>query len=185
MLRLFAYYYSEDEVLSNKDRMDKYKKHDKIILPPDELDKIHKRLVGEYRGIKLYVVDGEYVRGNVDLDYCLGGNGGRYKYCPEDELWCCDQENVEDMFSIFTHEFMEMVHMVHQKTNYDKGHDLANDYEIYVRRHKPMKSFKEWVDFVSEHVDDEWNIESPPEHEDEKKSNWNIKFKSSTIQGSL
>lgn len=188
-LRLFANYYKEDEVLSNKDRMYTYKKHQKDRLSDEELNKIHKKTIGEFRGLTFYIVDGNYLRGNVDLDFVLGGNGGRYKYVPEDEIWCGDVSKPEDLYAVFAHEYIEMVDMIHGKRNYDKAHDFANEYEIYIRRHHNLSTFEEFTKAMEEFVDEDNNISPPPKHEEEpekvKESDWAIRVKGATIPGSV
>ena len=160
-LKLFAAKeYSEKEILCNKDRMPEYKPHHKVVLSKADLDKIHKKLIGEYRGFTFWLVDGNYIREKIDQDGVLGYNGARYRYTPEDELWCEVRDPV-DMFAVFTHELVETIEMIKNKKNYDKGHDIANTYEIHMRRETPMHTFKEFTEHMNGVINEDWSVNKP------------------------
>ena len=153
-LRLFAAKeYSEKEILCNKDRMPEYKPHKKIKLPEELLNKIRKKLIGEYRSVKFYTVNGEILRDMVDLDWVLGGGPARYAYIPDfpsAEIWV-EAEGMEDILDVFVHELTETIQMVVNKKNYDKAHDFANGFEIYARRHHRLRTFRDFTEFIDEH----------------------------------
>ena len=141
--------YNDSQVLCSKDRMYVWEPHQKIELPEEWLDKIRKEFIGEYMGIKFYSVDGEVLRDEIDDDFCSGGNNGRYKYTPEDEIWC-ENKTATDIMDVFVHEFVEMIQMIGNGKNYSDAHDFANKYEVYARRHRDLKTFKDFTDFMDE-----------------------------------
>lgn len=98
--------------------------------------------VAEKRG-NVYVLDyaicpmiGEVVRNHIDIDYTTGGNPGRYRYVPSDELWIEDFFSNAEFAAVFVHEFIETLLMQIEKMNYDDAHDEANRQE---------KKFRAWL----------------------------------------
>ena len=50
---------------------------------------------GERGDLKIWVVDGAYIRGHIDEEFTNYGQHYRFNYIPEDELWL-DHEAAED-----------------------------------------------------------------------------------------
>jgi hypothetical protein len=101
------------------------------------------RLLGRGNGLAVYLVDGEYVRNEIDVDFVNGGNGGVYpSYIPQDEIWIDDAQHPLDRTATALHELVERDLMLHHGRNYDSAHDLANMYERAFRRglkhHRPV-----------------------------------------------
>ena len=49
---------------------------------------VPKHFYGEYKGYKVFNVDGNYIRDNIDIDFVGGGNPARYQYVPQGDLPC-------------------------------------------------------------------------------------------------
>ena len=81
----------------------------------------------------VYVVDGELLRAEVDIDFALGGNGGRYRYVPIDELWVEDTGSFADIWHTVQHESRERALMI-DGASYDEAHELASRAERRDRR---------------------------------------------------
>lgn len=100
------------------------------------------RLLGRGGGLTIYLVNGEHVRNEIDVDFVNGGNGAIYPdYIPQDEIWIDDAQHALDRTATTLHELIERDLMLHHGRNYDSAHDMANVYEREFRRklrqHRP------------------------------------------------
>jgi hypothetical protein len=100
------------------------------------------RLLGRVSGIAIYLVDGERVRNEIDVDFVNGGNGGVYpSYIPQDEIWVDDAQHALDRTATALHELVERDLMLHRGMGYDRAHDEANVHERALRwtlaHHRP------------------------------------------------
>ena len=91
-------------------------------------------------GVKIYLVDAEYVRDEIDIDFTMGGNAYRYPdYMPEDEVWIDDEMDEIDIFSTIVHELTERKLMKTSHMSYDKAHDIASSEELKIRKNLEKK----------------------------------------------
>jgi hypothetical protein len=99
---------------------------------------LKKTLIPQYsRGkVKVYYVDGDYVRNNIYPDYTEGGHGYVYNFIPKTEVWL-DKENITETKPILVHELHER-HWMAKGLDYENAHDKANVVEQYVR-HNPRQ----------------------------------------------
>lgn len=85
--------------------------------------------------IKIYLVDAEYVRNNIDIDYTMGGHGYIYpNYIPEDEVWIDNRMNQNDIYATTVHELVERRYMKEQHWTYTKAHEYASKRESNIRK---------------------------------------------------
>jgi hypothetical protein len=118
---------------NNRDRMDHYQAHLKSSLPPQVLSQIQKDYLGIAGGKHVWGVDCEAVLGlRVDMDFTSGGNDGRYKYIPKDELWFDRTYTPSRAAHTLVHEGVEAVLMVKKGLCYNDAHDMANVHEDLV-----------------------------------------------------
>ena len=135
------------------ERMEVYKPHLKRELSKNLLDKIHVKLIGKYQGNKFYIVDGDCIRGKrgvpaTDIDFCLGGNYGRYSYVPMHEFWLEDTGKY-GIAPTTLHEYLECGKMIDYGWHYERAHDYASKYEKAFRKtYKPSKDI--FQDFIKE-----------------------------------
>lgn len=99
--------------------------------------KTPKKQIGKLGEFKLFLVDGEYVRNNVDIDFVAGGNPARYAYCPENEIWIEEVYDDVDIAATTMHEYHETILMRDHGKDYDKAHAAASKLE---------KKFRAWLD---------------------------------------
>ena len=133
-----------------QDRMNKYIPHKKNELSDGELKKIRIKHIGDYQGYKFYYVNGEYIRDQQDIDFCLGANGSRYRYTPEDNVWVEHTAERGDIAPTILHEFIELNKMKKDGWTYDRAHDFASKYEKAFRKvYKPSKDI--FQDFIKEY----------------------------------
>jgi hypothetical protein len=95
-------------------------------------------------GLTIYLVNGEHVRNEIDVDFVNGGNGAIYpSYIPPDEIWIDDAQHALDRTATALHELIERDLMWHHGLGYDCAHDEANMYERAfrwgLRHHRPAK----------------------------------------------
>ena len=99
---------------------------------------LNKKLLEEKDGVKIYSVNGDYIRNsNPGLDFDEFVEGGHHyvtsspkyaKNIPEDEIWIDDVHLIKsyDLQAIVLHELVERSLMKDHKLSYDKAHTVAN-----------------------------------------------------------
>ncbi len=102
------------------------------------------RLLGLIAELAIYLVDGEYIRDNLDIDFVNGGNEAVYpSYVPPGEIWIDDAQHAIDRTATALHELIERDLMLHHGMSYDAAHDAANGHERAFRndlkRHRPAR----------------------------------------------
>jgi hypothetical protein len=84
-------------------------------------------------GTCVYLVDGAYVRDNIEVSWIGGGHGFEDDFIPEDEIWVENEPTDEDSEHLFIHEITEYLLMRYGKMAYDQAHEMANSIEAIVR----------------------------------------------------
>lgn len=97
----------------------------RLNLRPTLLNSIRLRYIGTLDDFDVWVVDGAVIRDNVDVDFALGGNPGRYAYVPDGEVWVEDTGDADDMSLIAKHEVTECLCML-RGLSYDEAHEIAS-----------------------------------------------------------
>src|SRR3990167_4180763 len=69
------------------------------------LDGLEKELIEERDGFKIYEVDGEWIKNNIDVGFGTGGHGLVHSYIPMDEIWVWPVN--ENKWSLALHEIIE------------------------------------------------------------------------------
>jgi hypothetical protein len=88
------------------------------------------RLLGRVAGFPVYLVSGEKVRNELDIDFTQGGNDGIYPfYIPAPEIWVDDALHGLDRTATALHEMVERDLMVRHGMEYDPAHEIASSYE--------------------------------------------------------
>ena len=106
-------------------------------LSDETLSRIRLELSGEVDSIKVYKVDGAYIRNHIDIEFALAGNPGRYKFIPDGEVWieaAIEERDDEDARAIVTHELTEYRRMKEEHEAYEKAHEHANTAEGQIRK---------------------------------------------------
>jgi len=95
-----------------------------------------RRVIEMFDGTVVYLVDGEYVRDNLDVDLIGGGHHFAYpSIIPKGEIWLCDV----DPQPIATHEITEMLLMKYCGWSYEHAHEAANSCEAVIRSLRGQK----------------------------------------------
>ena len=93
------------------------------------------RRLGYVTGLPVYLVSGEQVRNEIDLDFTQGGNEAAYpNYVPAGEIWIDDAMHVIDRIATIFHEIVERNLMLYGGVDYDDAHDTALEREREFRK---------------------------------------------------
>jgi hypothetical protein len=94
-----------------------------------------KLIVTTKDGVKIYLINADHVRDEIDIDYTMGGHAYVYpNYIPEDEAWIDEEMNKEDQYSTIVHELTERNEMRNRHLDYSTAHDDASKAELKVRK---------------------------------------------------
>lgn len=93
------------------------------------------RLLGHVGPLPVYLVDGELVRNDIDIDFTCGGNEAVYpNYVPKGEIWIDDALTPLDRTATALHEIVERELMMQKNWSYDRAHDAASARERVFRK---------------------------------------------------
>jgi len=97
------------------------------------LKKPYIRLLKTVEGVKVYLVNGGYVR-RKHVDFTEGGHDLVYSYIPKNEIWL-DNDNYDEKPYILMHELTEREAMK-RGLRYSQAHLVANVSETLLRGEK-------------------------------------------------
>jgi hypothetical protein len=105
---------------------------------PQKKEGLSKILMGEIKPdkCKIFIINGEFVRNNIDVNFVEGGHHYRYNYIAEDEIWIEDTGSSVDTAFNAAHEITERIYMKNQKMKYDSAHNIATSIEETLRNIK-------------------------------------------------
>jgi hypothetical protein len=93
-----------------------------------------KKFFGIKNKIKVFIVEGDYVRTKLDLFFTEGGHGCVYDYIPKDEIWLDDDLDPKERKYVLLHEMTEHDLMKNKKYSYERAHKEASRIEKYERQ---------------------------------------------------
>ncbi len=85
-----------------------------------EIKGLDKKLIEERDGFKIYEVDGEWIKNNLDVGFGTGNHGLVKSYIPMDEIWVWPVK--ENKWSIALHEMIEFNLMKNEGLEYEEAH---------------------------------------------------------------
>lgn len=91
------------------------------------IDKIY-----EIAELEVWLVDGKYVRDNLDIDFTQGGHHLRYNFIPDNEIWIDNSVEWREWQAVFIHELVEHDCML-KGLDYEACHNIANIAEKNMR----------------------------------------------------
>jgi hypothetical protein len=102
--------------------------------------KVPKKFLKNYKGYKVYIVHGDYIRDKIDIDFVGGGNPSRYQYVPNGEIWVENlDDDKDDIQAFIKHEYVECERMKNKKETYNKAHDEASKEEKKLRKKQDLE----------------------------------------------
>ena len=90
--------------------------------------------LSDHAGHRVYAVDGERVRNEVEVDFTMGGTRARWPFIPDGEIWVDACLSEFDRQATIRHEAEEYRQMTARGLRYEEAHDLANAVERRYRR---------------------------------------------------
>ncbi len=90
--------------------------------------------VGARHGVKIWIVDGAYVRKNIDEEFSNFGHHFSISKIPLDEIWLDREGHPNEQRFFIAHATVERRAMLDGKT-YDQARELACDVEYRLRQH--------------------------------------------------
>jgi len=98
------------------------------------------KLMGYVTGLPVYLVSGEKVRNDIDIDFTQGGNEAAYPgYVPAGEIWVDDAMHALDRIATIFHEIVERNLVLFGGIDYDDAHETACKREIEFRKELALK----------------------------------------------
>jgi len=89
--------------------------------------------IDEIGKVRVWIVDGVYVRGHIDEEFTNFGQHYRYPYIPVEELWI-DREAVHDERRFFIDHLLVERRLMEKGTSYDKALEAGDREERKERR---------------------------------------------------
>lgn len=101
----------------------------------DESSVKKNKTLRKYSGITVWEVNGEEVRAKRDIDFTDGGNYGKYRFMPKNEIWVDSDldKNPSEQALTIVHELIEYNKMIKDGTKYIDAHDTAATVELLYR----------------------------------------------------
>ena len=98
------------------------------------------RRLGFVTGLPVYLVSGEQVRNQIDIDFTQGGNEAAYPgYVPAGEIWIDDAMHSLDRIATIFHEIVERNLVLYGGIDYDDAHETACKREVEFRKELARK----------------------------------------------
>src|SRR5437764_525999 len=89
---------------------------------------------GSRNGLEAWVVDGSWVRKNIDIEFTEGGHEHVYEFVPRDEVWIDNDVHQDEQGFVVFHELHERALMADGE-EYDSAHEESSRLERYYRKH--------------------------------------------------
>lgn len=94
---------------------------------------LRKRQLGMMAGFKIFLVNGEHVRNNLETDFTMASHGFVSGFIRKDEIWMDDRLSVNDLVAVLHHEVFE-VKLMEEGMPYEEAHALATESERDFRK---------------------------------------------------
>jgi hypothetical protein len=98
-------------------------------VPSKATGKVKVAFLGKAGGKRVHLVDGRKLRDHVDIDFVAGGNGARYGYVPDGEIWVERGTPARERAAVILHELVEEREMRNRRQTYGQGHRTASAVE--------------------------------------------------------
>lgn len=87
-----------------------------------------KTFIGNFRGLRIFLVSGEFIRNNLETDFTMGSHGYVSDYIPKDEVWLDETMTENDRLALIQHEVHE-VGLMREGMEYEPAHESATAIE--------------------------------------------------------
>jgi hypothetical protein len=94
---------------------------------------LNKRLIDEVDEFKVFLVNGEFVRNNLEIEFTMGSHKLMSDFIPKDEVWLDDRMSDNDILALIHHEVVE-ARLMRKGMSYEDAHALATKSEMKFRK---------------------------------------------------
>ncbi|MCX6820890.1 MAG: hypothetical protein NT016_02995 [Candidatus Aenigmarchaeota archaeon] len=94
---------------------------------------LNKRMLGLSGAFKVFLINGEHVRNNLETDFTMASHGYVSGFIPKDEIWMDDRLSTNDTVAVLHHEIFE-VRLMAKGMPYPDAHELATESEKKFRK---------------------------------------------------
>ncbi len=94
---------------------------------------------GEYEGFKVFIVDGHFIRTNIDIEFTNFGQHHRFKFIPIDEFWIDKQYGKVDETEYFIKHLLVEHKLMSEGKKYNEAIDAADIVESEERSIKKIR----------------------------------------------
>lgn len=108
-------------------------------IPPEPVFEIcvelglNKRMIETTEEFKVFLVNGEYVRNNLEIDFTMGSNPHVSSFIPKGEVWLDDRLSKNDIMALIIHEIHE-ARLMREGLDYPTAHAQATELEKKFRK---------------------------------------------------
>lgn len=98
-----------------------------------ELEQLNKKFVKETGGLKIFLVNGEFVRDNLDIEFTMFSDHLDNGFIPENEVWIDCRLSQNDVEAMIHHEIVE-IRLMKEGMPYEEAHKRATESEMRFRK---------------------------------------------------
>lgn len=128
--------FDKSEAIEKRERKKKLTKEEikKLRKIKKDADLVHKKLLKKYsKKVKIWIVDGKFVRDLFSVDFEKGGHDLFYSFIPKNEVWIDDDVESREIRFILIHELHERK-LMSGGMKYIIAHRNANKVEFHCRK---------------------------------------------------
>lgn len=103
-------------------------------------------------GLKIYIIDGEYIRNNLSVIYGHGGHGYVHEFIPLDEIWAsthhydtCNCDNLKKKNQKCSKEYFEstIIHEIEEFKRMKKGMKFHHAHQMALKKEREVGLLKD------------------------------------------
>jgi hypothetical protein len=92
-----------------------------------------KKFIGISKGYRIFLVNGEYIRNNLETSFTMASHHWMSRFIPQDEVWIDDKMSDLDKVAVIHHEIYELL-LMQKGLPYEKAHARATRSEKWLRK---------------------------------------------------
>ena len=94
---------------------------------------LNKQFLGTFDKFDVFLVSGEFIRNNLEIDFTMGSHHHVSDYIPNGEVWLDDKLSENDLKALIHHEVHELK-LMRAGVSYEEAHKLATESEERFRK---------------------------------------------------
>lgn len=93
------------------------------------MDKPHLKFYGEFSGFNVFIVDGKYIRENINGEFTNFGYSHRFKFIPKNELWIDLEHGGTEEAPYYINSMLTIIRLLLQGKSYEEAVKKADALE--------------------------------------------------------